>query len=227
MPENRISDIIQAAVDVFSRRGYRLAQMEEIAREAEVSKATLYYYFRNKIHLFRYVLEHGVPDRDAVLPPPDASLPKSEEALLRLLKRQLRERTQLPGVEARLAATPSEVDIESELREVLEEVWDLLEQHRVQIVILEKSAEEFPELARIYDTYARRKLVKQLQDYLATRIEQGMIRPLHSVEVAARFITEGMSWFGWKQRSGRTDTPYSRSEVLPDFASTLARGLRP
>ena len=160
-------------------------------------------------------------------PAPDASPPKGEEALLRLLKKQLRERTQLPGAEARLRAEPSEVDVESELREMLEEMWDLLEQHRVQIVILEKSAEEFPELASIYDTYARRKLVKQLQDYLSTRIEQGMIRPLYSVEVAARFITEGMSWFGWKQLSGRTDTPYSRSEVLPDFVSTLARGLRP
>ena len=73
MPEDRIPNIIRAAATVFSRRGYRLTQMEEIAKEADVSKATLYYYFRGKIDLFYYLLENGVPEDGTVVPAPEDS----------------------------------------------------------------------------------------------------------------------------------------------------------
>ncbi len=76
--------------------------------------------------------------------------------------------------------------------------------------------EEFPELASIYDRCARTQLYQQLEDYLSTRIGQGLIRPLHSVEATARFISEGMSWFGWKQLRSRIAAPYSRADALPD-----------
>lgn len=42
------NQMLQAAEKVIIRRGYRAATMDEIAREAEFSKATLYKYFRNK-----------------------------------------------------------------------------------------------------------------------------------------------------------------------------------
>lgn len=42
------NQMLQAAEKVIIRRGYRAATMDEIAREAEFSKASLYKYFRNK-----------------------------------------------------------------------------------------------------------------------------------------------------------------------------------
>jgi len=50
--ELRRETILDAAKDVFSRKGYQGATMEEIAALAEVSPATLYLYFSNKSELY-------------------------------------------------------------------------------------------------------------------------------------------------------------------------------
>jgi AcrR family transcriptional regulator len=46
--EERIGDIIQAAVDEFLERGYDDASMEAIARRAGISKGGLYHHFTSK-----------------------------------------------------------------------------------------------------------------------------------------------------------------------------------
>ena len=49
--------ILDAAEQVFSRKDYHNAVLDEIAGVAGVSKATLYLYFENKIDLFLSVVE--------------------------------------------------------------------------------------------------------------------------------------------------------------------------
>jgi AcrR family transcriptional regulator len=48
----RGQEILEAAETVFARRGYAQTTMEEVAREAGVSKGSLYNYFRSKKDLF-------------------------------------------------------------------------------------------------------------------------------------------------------------------------------
>jgi AcrR family transcriptional regulator len=50
--EQRIQGILEAARKVFSEKGYLKATMEEIAWEAEVTKPTVYLYFKTKDDLF-------------------------------------------------------------------------------------------------------------------------------------------------------------------------------
>lgn len=45
-------EILEAAGRVFARKGFAAATMDEIAQEAEFSKAALYFYFKNKEELF-------------------------------------------------------------------------------------------------------------------------------------------------------------------------------
>ncbi len=54
--EQRRELIIEAASQVFMKKGLNAATMEEIAATAELSKATLYLYFTNKEELFLAVL---------------------------------------------------------------------------------------------------------------------------------------------------------------------------
>src|SRR5580698_6182002 len=49
--------IVATAEGIFSERGLAGARMDEIARAAKVNKALLYYYFRSKEELHRFVLE--------------------------------------------------------------------------------------------------------------------------------------------------------------------------
>jgi len=50
--EQKRNTIMQAALKVFSRKGYSPAALEEVAREASIAKGTLYLYFRDKADLF-------------------------------------------------------------------------------------------------------------------------------------------------------------------------------
>jgi AcrR family transcriptional regulator len=59
-PEERPSQILDAALDVFESRGLSGARLEEIAEEAGISKGTIYLYFENKEALFRAVVERTI-----------------------------------------------------------------------------------------------------------------------------------------------------------------------
>src|SRR3954467_10104064 len=50
--EARPAEIIDAALTVFSARGFAAAKLDEVAKLAGVSKGTLYLYFDSKTALF-------------------------------------------------------------------------------------------------------------------------------------------------------------------------------
>ncbi len=54
--EARRQAILQAARQVFARKGYDPATLEAVAREAGLAKGTLYLYFRDKEDLFFHVV---------------------------------------------------------------------------------------------------------------------------------------------------------------------------
>lgn len=58
-PEKKILD---AARKVFEINGYAGARMQEIADEAEISKASLHYYFRSKENLFERIFDETMTD---------------------------------------------------------------------------------------------------------------------------------------------------------------------
>lgn len=58
--EKRRNDIIDAAEKVFFSRGIEAATMDDIAEAAELSKGTLYLYFRNKLELLLAVHHRGL-----------------------------------------------------------------------------------------------------------------------------------------------------------------------
>lgn len=53
----RLELIRSAAIQVFARQGFANATMEQVATQAELGKATLYYYFKTKQELFADIVE--------------------------------------------------------------------------------------------------------------------------------------------------------------------------
>jgi AcrR family transcriptional regulator len=51
--------ILDAALDVFSRRGFRAASVDEIAAEAQTSKGGVYFHFPGKQRIFRALLDYS------------------------------------------------------------------------------------------------------------------------------------------------------------------------
>jgi len=52
--------LLEAALGVFGRHGFRKASMEEVARAADVSRQGLYLHFATKEDLFRATVEHAL-----------------------------------------------------------------------------------------------------------------------------------------------------------------------
>ncbi|MFC3068945.1 TetR/AcrR family transcriptional regulator [Phenylobacterium soli] len=64
---DRPGEIVQAALQVFSEKGFAAARLDEIAARAGVSKGALYLYFETKEDLFRAVVEQAIaPNIQAV-----------------------------------------------------------------------------------------------------------------------------------------------------------------
>jgi AcrR family transcriptional regulator len=228
-PENRAREIVMAAIDVFIRKGYRQAQMDDIAKKAKVSKGTLYNYFKNKAHLFYFIVENGAPldNRQAAMDV--GSTVRNERELLDAITTKMEEANKFDCLAAHLRKDAEDVDLEGELSDLLEELWDILEENQVQLNIIDRSAHEFPALAAVFHEHARMQILRQLEEYIRSRIELGAIRPLPSVEIEARFILESFAFFAMKMMKSWSDDPegpYPKSETLPILITTFLKGLR-
>ncbi len=58
--ERRRNEIIDAAERIFSRKGYEHVTMDDIAAEAELSKGTLYLYFKSREDLHYAIVMRGL-----------------------------------------------------------------------------------------------------------------------------------------------------------------------
>ena len=67
----RIPQIIEAALAVFSQKGLHEASMSDIAQQAGISKATIYLYFQSKDDLIfsalRESLNEGIRELEEIL----------------------------------------------------------------------------------------------------------------------------------------------------------------
>lgn len=79
--EERQRQILAAASRVFARDGYLRANVEEIAREAELSKGTLYLYFPSKRDLLLALLEESNEELNRLL---SAAIEEAQEPLRKL-----------------------------------------------------------------------------------------------------------------------------------------------
>ena len=61
--DERRSQLLAAALEVFTTSGYHAAAMDEIADRAKVSKPVLYQHFPSKLELYLAVLDQHIEDR--------------------------------------------------------------------------------------------------------------------------------------------------------------------
>jgi AcrR family transcriptional regulator len=187
---DRLREIVDAALDVFMRSGYRRARMADVARAAGVSPGLLYTYAETKEALFNLVLQRelGV-DVDALplpVPTPDPA------ATRKLVGQALWEVGTIPTLDA---AGDAPADVGAELAAIVGEFYDRVHRYRRFIRLLERSALEWPELADRFYERGRRPFVSRLGEYIRGRVGTGHFRPVPDPDVAARFVIETVSWF--------------------------------
>lgn len=82
--EEKRKRIIQAALKIFSRKGYTPAAVDEVAAEAGIGKGTLYLYFKDKEELFFSTIMSVVENLASMIQSEIPDGLSSVEALFRL-----------------------------------------------------------------------------------------------------------------------------------------------
>ncbi|NPU84625.1 MAG: TetR/AcrR family transcriptional regulator [Syntrophaceae bacterium] len=60
--ESRRQQIQETAAELFYRKGYAETSLDEIARQVEISKATIYLYFKSKDDLYYHIVEPALAE---------------------------------------------------------------------------------------------------------------------------------------------------------------------
>jgi AcrR family transcriptional regulator len=87
--EDRREQIIDAALRVFSQKGFTSATNKDIAREAGITPGLIYYYFESKEKLLEAILETRSPLRLVASPPQEIATMLPEDFLKLMIRRVL------------------------------------------------------------------------------------------------------------------------------------------
>ncbi|WP_374335351.1 TetR/AcrR family transcriptional regulator [Leeia sp.] len=152
--EARPGEIMDAALAVFIEKGYAGTKMEDIARQAGVTKGTPYLYFQNKEELFREIIKSAIQPRlDEVQSYIDASADHSLQQ-------------QLQNIADHWRQTVLETPRSGILKLMMAE------------------AGNFPDVAAYYDTHVIQRFHQQLIHLLETGMARDEIRRLDPVYAA-------------------------------------------
>lgn len=193
-PAHRIDELLAAATRVFSTVGYRRAQMADVAREMGVSAGTLYLYAESKEALFDLVVRRGLGDETA---PCELSLPvptPAAGATLAYLRTMIDRAAHWPVLDAAFQRRAPQ-DVGTELAAILGELAGSMRTHRWGLIVLARSALDWPELAAVFVGGLRARVLADLAAYLRRRIRGGHLRDLPDPAVAAIFINETLAFW--------------------------------
>lgn len=190
----RLRELVEAALGVFCRQGYERAQVADVAKVMGVAVGTIYLYVEGKEALFDLVIRHTATEDpewlDDIEIPVVAPAPGSTVEFLRgVFGRE----GQWPLLEAGLRRRKAS-DIRGELDGIVREQYRLMTRHRRGLVLLTRSALEFPGLAEVFVLGLRQRLLEGLAKYLTSRIAARQVRPLADVEATAAVLTQTIAW---------------------------------
>lgn len=192
---DRLPEVVDAAVQVFSQKGYEATQMADIASVLGMGAGALYNYVEGKEGLFALCIERltegeDVLDHELALPVAGHSL----EAALRDVREAAGRLLRLPRLDRALEG-PAPADAEEELTGVVRELYGLVGRTRRLADMVERSARDTPALAALFYEEVRAPLLRRLETYLQARIDAGALHTLDDVGAGARFVVETVAWF--------------------------------
>jgi AcrR family transcriptional regulator len=216
----RFPEVIDAAVRVFARDGYRSAHMSDVAKEAGLSEAALYRYVDGKEGLFVLAIRHALlleplPGADDPAGQFPVSVPSLDEMI-----RQAREfvAAEVPfGSLARALDSDDPADPAAELELIMRELFTLEEQTARAADMIERSARELPGLADLLNSGLRRPVLDALAQYLDGRANTGLLRQTPDTAATARLVLETLTWFARHRHSD----PYGAA-IPPSLAQETA-----
>lgn len=197
MVPERIDRIVAAATGVFAERGYREAQMADIARAAGMSAGGLYNYVEGKEALLHLVLQHAFA-REPLAPP--ATLPVPGPALAdtaEWLDRHLDFGSDFVVLVGALDGGTdglTRAGCAREVRAVVGELYDVLARLARGIDVLERVAVALPPEFGSLFAAKQARLRALLTDYIDSRAAAGLLAAPPDPRLAAHHLIESTNW---------------------------------
>jgi len=204
----RLEQIADAALEMFSERGFRLTQVADIAKKAGVAPGTIYLFAESKETLFWLAFGRAM---GRSLEQISCEPPKPAE-----LRAEFRSAA---GSTALSRVVDGDLDDLPTLESVLADLWEVIDQGAPAIKLVERCASDWPELAEAFYVGLRPSLIDGLSRYLEEAAERGICRPVPNSSLAARLILETIAWFAMHRRGdvdGRHYDPITARESTLD-----------
>ena len=188
-PPDRFEQVIDAATRVFIELGYRRTQMEDVAKAAGLAKGTLYLYVESKEALFELALRYADAPRPIQAPSTLPVTTPQKGSTLRALRGRLLEERRAPALSTALGRRVA-ADARAELGAIAHELYWMLYRNRTGIKLIDRCAQDYPELATVWFQSGRYGLVELLAKYLRSRIRRKALPGVVDVSAASRFVLE-------------------------------------
>jgi AcrR family transcriptional regulator len=192
-PETRIEDLIHAATSVFLEKGYRRAQVADIADAMGVAPGTIYLYVESKEALFDAVMRASTSPEilKTVHLPIKTPVPGDT---LSFIEMALSSEARIGSLEAALKARDIR-DASIELEEIARELYTKAARSWLALKLLERSALDWPELAALWFGKYRLRLLQQLTRYFDMRMASGALRKVPDPPAVAGLVLEMVAAF--------------------------------
>ena len=214
-PETRIEDLIHAGTKVFLEKGYRRAQIADIARAMGVAPGTIYLYAEGKEALFDAVMRASTsPEVLQGLRIP-IETPVNNATLL-FIQKALTKESRIVSLEAALKKRTAQ-DVRAEMEGIASELYAKVSRHWLALKLLERSALDWPELAALWFGEHRLRVLQQLTRYFEIRMASGDLRKAPDPPAAARLVLEMVAAFAMHCRMDP-----SPAQIAPAIAEATA-----
>jgi AcrR family transcriptional regulator len=210
-PEKRLAQIAGVATRVFGRLGYQRSHMADVAAAAGLSSGAVYTYVESKEALFHLVFARvwGPPLRQE--PELPLAAPPFDETL-EIIRTGLRRSLSMPRLRAAMDSPPPR-DIRTELAGIVVERYDTIELAWPLLAVIERCAVDLPALDELYFQRGRPGYLAQVTRYVQQRMATGHFRTTLDPSVAARIVTEIITWFAWHRHEDRDAARYDDGQA--------------
>ncbi|WP_035612371.1 TetR/AcrR family transcriptional regulator [Haloferula sp. BvORR071] len=189
----RLRELAEAGLQVFCRQGFERSQMADVAKAMKVAVGTVYLYVGSKEALFDLVIRYGSSADASWLDQLEIPVATPAPGATMAYLKKVFDETEWPCLAAALEKKRAK-DPAAELAGVLSEQYALIRQHRRGLLLLTRSAMEFPGLAEVFVMGLRNKLLEQLVHYIRLRAAAGQFRSPADPASTAALMIQSITW---------------------------------
>ncbi len=198
-PAERSEEISAAALRVFAHRGLHQTTLDDVAKEAGVSKGTIYLYFKNKEDLFIAAAQQVVPTLEELVGkrPTSSDAEEDFDHVLRSVARTMYRRFRTPTYLAFFGLIAAETLRHPE--------WGQLYFERIVLAL-------------------NRRIAELLQDAMAAGIARKLDPILTARAFAGMFLIMAVTQ---EHLGGKRLTPFSEKHIVDSLTDVFLHGIRP